>query len=195
MRQASHITLSGYVTADPQLRFTNSAHTPVTTIKMGSAPRYLDKATGEWRDGETSYYEVTCWRRLAENVAGSLRKGDMITVQGRCRIKTHVEGERTWIKLEVVADTVGHDLSYGWARFYRGLSLPPGVVQGIANGEATRQGMAPDETDMPEYADDEGFDGDGAQVAPAGEPDGLDGALTAGEARVDDAPLVESAPF
>ncbi len=157
MSQSNYITLTGFVTAEPTLGFTKASKTPVTRIRVGSTPRWLDRGTGEWRDGETSYYNVKCWRKLAENVTGSLRKGDMILVHGKFRTRTWVdEQQHTRVELDVEADSVGHDMSFGWSHFNRGVHVPPGAVRGLANGEAVRQQMAPDD-DLPqdvEYADD-----------------------------------------
>jgi single-strand DNA-binding protein len=153
MSQGNYIILSGYVTAEPKLGHTKASQTPVTKIRVGSTPRWLDRTTGEWRDGETSYYNVKCWRKLAENVNGSLRKGDMVLVRGKFRTRTWVDDQQhTRIELEVEADSVGHDLSFGWSRFNRGAHVPPGAMKGLEDGEAARQGMAP-EVDLSEDAE------------------------------------------
>jgi single-strand DNA-binding protein len=213
MSQSNYITLTGYVTAEPRLGFTKASKMPVTKIRVGSTPRWLDRGTGEWRDGETSYYSVRCWRKLAENVTGSLRKGDMILVRGKFRTRTWVDDQqRTRIELEVDADSVGHDMSYGWSHFNRGVHVPPGANRAQANGEALRQQMTPD-NDLPEDAEfadgpdeydgsygnlpgDDGFDGDGpaAGSAPAGPDDPPQGAprLSDGEGdRAEDSAFAE----
>jgi len=156
MSQTNYITLTGYVTAEPKLGKTTTTGTPVTRIRVGSTPRRLDRQTGEWRDGETSYYDVVCWRKLAENVAGSLRKGDMILVRGRFHTRTWVDDQqRTRVQIEVDADSVGHDMSFGWSHFNRGVHMSPSVARGIAEGEARRQGMGPDaDADFPSGPDD-----------------------------------------
>jgi single-strand DNA-binding protein len=179
MSQGNYIILTGYVTSEPKLGFTKVSRTPVTKIRVGSTPRWLDRGTGEWRDGETSYFNVKCWRKLAENVTGSLRKGDMVLVRGKFRTRTWVDDQQhTRVELEVEADSVGHDMAFGWSRFNRGVHVPPpgaGVAQ--ANGEAIRQDMAPDGglPEDSEFADepdeygggygnlpgDEALDGDG----------------------------------
>ena len=182
MSQTNYITLTGYVTAEPKLGQTKATGTPVTHIRVGSTPRRLDRQTGEWRDGETSYYNVTCWRKLAENVAGSLRKGDMILVHGRFRTRTWLDDQQhTRVELEVDADSVGHDMSFGWSRFNRGVHVSPSVARGIAQGEAFRHDMGPDadlleDAEFPGGPDDYGnpsgeggYDGSGAGLAP-GEP-------------------------
>jgi single-strand DNA-binding protein len=153
MSQDNTITVRGYVTAEPRMRQRTPEQVPVATIRVGSTPRKLNRETGEWQDGETSYYSVTCWRKLAENVHGSLRKGDMVIVRGKVSTRSWLDDQqRVRMEVEIEADSVGHDLAFGWSRFNRGVHTPPSVREGLANGEAIRQGMAPD----PDLADDDG---------------------------------------
>jgi len=191
MSQDDQITVRGFVTAEPRLWPRTAERPPVATIRVGSTRRKLNRETGEWQDGETSYYTVKCWRRLAENVHGSLRKGDMVFVRGRVVTRNWVDDQQR-VRTEVLieADSVGHDLAFGWSHFNRGLHTPPSVVAGIAQGEAIRQEMAPD----PDLPDDYPFidDRDGgtgergaglAASAPEGpdDPDGPDGPGQAGD--------------
>jgi single-strand DNA-binding protein len=152
MSQDNTITVRGYVTAEPKMWQRTPEQVPVATIRVGSTPRKLNRETGEWQDGETSYYSVKCWRKLAENVHGSLRKGDMVIVRGKVSTRSWLDDQqRVRMEVEIEADSVGHDLAFGWSRFNRGLHTPPSVREGLANGEAVRQGMAPD-PDLPDDA-------------------------------------------
>ena len=145
MSQVGYVTLTGYVTAEPKMWQTARTQTSVASVRVGSTPRRLNRGTGEWQDGETSYYTVKCWRRLAENVHGSLRKGDMIIVRGKISTRTWVDDQqRTRTEMQVEADSVGHDLSFGWSRFNRGVQVPPGSRRGIDEGEAARHAMSHD---------------------------------------------------
>ena len=146
MSQVGYVTLTGYVTAEPKMWQTTRTQTSVASVRVGSTPRRLNRGTGEWQDGETSYYTVKCWRRLAENVHGSLRKGDMIIVRGKISTRTWVDDQqRTRTEMQVEADSVGHDLSFGWSRFNRGVQVPPpGSRRGIDEGEAARHAMSHD---------------------------------------------------
>ncbi len=145
MSQDNTITVRGYVTAEPKMWQRTPEQAPVATIRVGSTPRRLNRETGEWQDGETSYYTVKCWRKLAENVHGSLRKGDMVIVRGKVSTRSWLDDQqRVRMEVEIEADSVGHDLAFGWSRFNRGLHTPPGVMEGLARGEAARHDMAPD---------------------------------------------------
>ena len=117
----NQITLRGFVTAEPKFRQTAQTATPVAEIRVGSTPRRLNRETGEWQDAPTSYYTVKCWRRLAINAASSLKKGDMVVIRGRFYMHSWVDNQqRPRSVLEIEADSLGHDLAYGWSHFLRG---------------------------------------------------------------------------
>jgi single-strand DNA-binding protein len=62
---------------------------------------------------------VTCWRQLAENVAGSVARGQPVVVTGRLRVRSRDVDSGRLVWAEVDAHTVGHDLSQGTAAFRR----------------------------------------------------------------------------
>ena len=70
----SFLTLVGNLTVDPALSRT-PAGTPVCRFRIAANERVFDRVAGQWRDGSVLYLPVICWRRLAENVAASLRRG------------------------------------------------------------------------------------------------------------------------
>jgi single-strand DNA-binding protein len=144
MTQENQITLRGYVTTEPKFYQRTLQSVPFTDLRVGSTPRRLNRTTGEWEDGPTTYYRVKCWRRVAINAACSLRKGDKVIIRGQLQVSTWVDNEqRPRTTVEVDADTVGHDLEYGWSIFTRSLK---GATErlGIDTGEATRQDIGAD---------------------------------------------------
>jgi single-strand DNA-binding protein len=155
MSQENTITLRGFVTAEPKFWHTTPTQTPHAEIRLGSTPRRLNRATGEWEDGETSYYTVKCWRRLAVNVKGSLRKGDMILVRGKVVMRTWVDDQqRNRVQMQVEADSVGHDLAFGWSHFNRGDQSPWNSSRRQAEDEALRPDVdAYEDADDPEAVD------------------------------------------
>ena len=98
------ITVVGNLTADPELRFTNSG-IPVASFTVASTPRTFDRQSGEWKDGEALFLRCSIWRDAAENVAESLTKGARVIVQGN---------NRTSIELQV--DEIGPSLRYATAK-------------------------------------------------------------------------------
>jgi len=110
------ITVIGNLTDDPELRFTPSG-AAVAKFRVASTPRFMDKASGEWKDGEPLFLSCTVWRQAAENVAESLQRGARVIVSGRLKQRSYEtrEGEkRTVIELEV--DEIGPSLRYATAK-------------------------------------------------------------------------------
>jgi single-strand DNA-binding protein len=66
------VTLIGNLTDDPELRFTPNG-AAVANFRLAVTPRV--RQGDSWTDGETSFFRVTCWRQLAENVTETLGKG------------------------------------------------------------------------------------------------------------------------
>ena len=140
MSQDNQITLRGYLTAEPRLYQKTPTATPVTEIRVGSTPRRLNRETGEWQDAPTSYFTVKCWRRLAINAASSLHKGETVIIRGRFYTNTWVDSQQqTRTTLEIEADSLGHDLAYGWSHFLRGVRQQPRDEAGGDGGELARQ--------------------------------------------------------
>jgi single-strand DNA-binding protein len=110
------ITVIGNLTDDPELRFTTSG-AAVAKFRIASTPRTLDRASGEWKDGEPLFLACSVWRQAAENVAESLQRGSRVIVSGRLRQRSYEtkDGEkRTVYELEV--DEIGPSLRYATAK-------------------------------------------------------------------------------
>ena len=110
------ITVVGSLTDDPELRFTPSG-AAVAKFRVASTPRTLDRASGEWKDGEPLFLACNIWRDAAEHVAESLQRGARVIVTGRLRQRSYEtrEGEkRTVYELEV--DEIGPSLRYATAK-------------------------------------------------------------------------------
>ena len=107
------VTVVGNVTRDPELRFTPGG-APVANF--GLAWNRKDQ------NGEevVSFFDITCWRSLAENVAESITKGQRVIVYGRLdqRSWENQEGERR-SKVEIVADEVAPSLLWATAEITR----------------------------------------------------------------------------
>jgi single-strand DNA-binding protein len=109
-------TVAGNLTADPELRFT-TAGGPVARFTVASTSRVQDNSSGEWRDGDTLFLRCTVWRRTAENVVESLRKGNRVVVTGRLQQRTYEtdDGQRR-STIELVADEVSVSLRHAIVR-------------------------------------------------------------------------------
>lgn len=113
------ITVVGNVTADPELRYTQSG-LAVANFTIASTPRTFDRQSNEWKDGEALFLRASVWREFAEHVANSLQKGMRVIAQGRLKQRSYEtkEGERrTALELEV--DEIGPSLRFATAQVTR----------------------------------------------------------------------------
>jgi len=116
MANETTITVIGNLTDDVELRFTPSG-AAVAKFRVASTPRFMDRATNEWKDGEPLFLSCTVWRQAAEHVAESLQRGTRVIVSGRLRQRSYEtrEGEKRTV-LEVEVDEIGPSLRYATAK-------------------------------------------------------------------------------
>lgn len=147
MFNGATVTLAGYVATEPYYRLTNNDTTPLASMRVAWTSRFIDRETGEWRDGKTSFANVNCWRKLADNAACSLRKGQAIVLTGRLQVRDYDDKEgRRRIAVDIEADSIGHDLSRGISHFRRTRPSPGNATaEGLARGEAIRGGLIDDD--------------------------------------------------
>jgi len=103
----TQITIVGNLVDDPQLRYTPTGQA-VANFRVASTPRFLDRNTNEWKDGDSLFLTCNVWRQAAENVAESLQRGMRVIVTGRLRQRSYEtrEGEKRTV-YEVEVDDVG----------------------------------------------------------------------------------------
>ena len=110
------ITVVGNLTADPEMRYTNSG-VPFASFTIASTPRTFDKQANEWKDGEALFLRATVWREFAEHVANSLTKGTRVIARGNLRQRSYDDKDgqrRTSYELDV--DEIGPSLRWATAR-------------------------------------------------------------------------------
>jgi single-strand DNA-binding protein len=111
-----YVTLSGNVAADPR-QFSLSDGSRVTSLRVATSRRYLDRQTQEWHSTPPVFFAVRCYRGLADNVAQSVQRGQPVVVHGRLRIREFERDGQRRFMAEVEASSVGHDLKWGIASF------------------------------------------------------------------------------
>lgn len=111
------ITIVGNCVKEPELRFLPSG-AAVCNLTVAVTPRVKD---GEnWKDGETMWFRLACWRQLAESVAESVVKGTRVIASGRlsCRSYETKAGEKR-TDLELQVDSIGPELRFATASVNR----------------------------------------------------------------------------
>jgi single-strand DNA-binding protein len=164
MNNDANIDLAGFVASEPSFKrlATGTSH---AKLRVAYTERRLNRETGEWGDGPTSFVTVLCWRSLADNVAMCLRKGEPVLVRGRLRVREYEgkDGSRG-TETEIDASSVGHDLNRGVAHFSRTRRAPGETAAESAEAPAVGQSQDGEEEDPPA-----GRDGPGRPADAAGE--------------------------
>ena len=147
------VVLVGNVTRDPELRFTNTGQA-TATFGLAVNRRWQNRQTQEWEEA-TSFFDVVCWREMAENVSESLVRGSRVMVAGRLEQRSWEtqDGDKR-SKVEVVADEVGPSLRWATAQVTKNDRRGPSDGGGRGGGGGRRRAAAP-ATDRPAYSTDE----------------------------------------
>ena len=118
------VTVLGWVGGDISYREVSGGF-GVANFRIGTTPRHFDKVVGGWVDRPTTWFQVECWRSLADNVRQSVQRGHPVLVTGRLKTTEWVDGEgvnRT--KTVIDAFSVGHDLARGTTAFTKAARRP-----------------------------------------------------------------------
>ena len=135
------ITLTGLVATTPKQIVTGDG-LAITSFRLASTQRRFDRTEQKWVDGETNWFTVTAFRQLASNVVSSVQKGHRIVVTGRLRVRDWKTDERTGTSVDIDAEAIGHDLSWGTAQFTRSASAKVAEADEAAEAEAPAAGGA-----------------------------------------------------
>jgi len=114
----TEININGNVVGEPVMVPTKSG-VAMCSLRVAVNSRRFDKATQIWLDGDTTFFNVTSWRGLAENVATCVKKGDPVVVVGKLRVREWTNEEKSGTSVEIEAASIGHDLSRGSSEFTR----------------------------------------------------------------------------
>jgi single-strand DNA-binding protein len=128
------ITIIGNLVNDPELRYTPTGQA-VATFRVASTPRFMDRQTNEWKDGDSLFLSCNVWRQAAENVAESLQRGMRVIVSGRLRQRSYEtkEGEKRTV-YEVEVDEVGPSLRNASAKVNKSARSGSGSGSGFGGG-------------------------------------------------------------
>ncbi len=131
------VTIVGNVTRDPELRFTQG-QMAIATFGVAWNKKRQDA------EDEVSFFDVTCFRQLAENVAESITKGTRVVIYGTLQQRSweNNEGQRR-SKVEILADDVAPSLKWASAQVSRNEYKGGGVQPGAQQGGRQQPGSAP----------------------------------------------------
>lgn len=110
MSDTPEVHFVGRLGSDPELRFTNGGKA-VANFSFVVSRKWKD-ANGEWQEVPT-WLNVSCWDKMGENVAESLKKGDRVRVSGVLENRKYEDRDgETRYSLEIRADDVAASLRW-----------------------------------------------------------------------------------
>ncbi len=162
------IVIRGFTASNPTLAALPNG-VPVVNFRLASTPRWQD-ATGTWKEGTTNWYTIKAYRRLAQNIAVSVQKGQPLVISGRQRInRWNREDGTQGTTVEIDAQGIGHDLNYGTSSFARTVekralpNTPQGALPNTPQGAPDAVSHVPQNAELPSTVAQSA----GAQVAGA----------------------------
>jgi single-strand DNA-binding protein len=112
------VTVIGNITRDPELRYTANGQANAN-FGLAVNRRWMNRQTNEWEE-RTSFFNVVCWREMADNVSESLQKGARVIVSGRLEQRSwETENGDKRSVVEIVADETGPSLRWATAQVNR----------------------------------------------------------------------------
>ncbi len=144
---SNSMTVVGNLTREPELRFLSSGRA-VCNLGLASSRRY--QVNNEWQE-QTSFFNLTVWGDMAENVAASLTKGARVVASGRMESREYEKDGVTRTAFDLIVDEIAPSLR--WARCTVEKIAPgagsqggaPRVVTGAANNRDPIFGQEPEE--------------------------------------------------
>jgi single-strand DNA-binding protein len=118
MANDNSVTVVGNLTRDPELRFTNAGQ-PQCQFGIAVNRRWQNRQTQEWEE-QVSFFNVTAWGDMGENISDSLGKGDRVVVTGRLQQRSWEtqDGDKRSV-VEIVADEIGPSLRWATAEIQK----------------------------------------------------------------------------
>jgi len=151
MSNGNTVVLVGNVTRDPELRFTPTGQA-TSTFGLAVNRRWQNRQTQEWEEA-TSFFDIVCWREMAENAAESLVRGARVIVTGRLEQRSWEtpEGDKR-SKIEVIADEIGPSLRWATAQITKNerrspSDVPAGAARSGYQSRARSEGVSAQDSD------------------------------------------------
>lgn len=126
MANDTSITVRGWAGAKPTLYINSQTQgkkiskISTTVLNVGVTPRNYNRQTGDFQDGDTTWYSVRCYGALARNVAISIQKGTPVLVRGKLTTRSYQD--KTGVDRQaqvIIADSLAIDLNYGVANYMK----------------------------------------------------------------------------
>jgi single-strand DNA-binding protein len=109
--QPQSITVVGNLTEDSVLRSTQNGKSVVNNT-IAATPRFFDKETSEWKDGETTFFPITLWGADADNFAASSAKGLRVIAVGKVKPDSYEKDGITHKTFKLEVDEIAFSTAF-----------------------------------------------------------------------------------
>ena len=99
MADMNNVSLTGRLTRDPELKFTQS----------GKAVAKVSLAVGGFKQDDTTFVNLIGWEKLAETMGEYLRKGSRIAVVGKLSIRNYEDENK---QKKYVTEVIVRELTF-----------------------------------------------------------------------------------
>ena len=129
----------GNLTEDATINFTASGR-QVANVNIANNPRYFNKQTNQWEEGETWFVRGSIWNDYAANVVESLRKGMQVMAWGRLVNRSFEDkqgNQRSSVEMQI--DEIGPTLRFATAQVNKSGGGQGGGWEGQPQNQAQGQ--------------------------------------------------------
>lgn len=106
------VTMSGTLTADPELRFVGQDGVAVASFTLAGNDRKFNRDTNQWQNGEPTYIDCVAWKTLAENITENLKKGSHVIARGSLKQESWEKDGQKRSRLKLEVDDLGPSLKF-----------------------------------------------------------------------------------
>lgn len=97
------VTFTGRAGADPEIKFSANGSCIAKVRVVTNARRLVE---GTWEDTDTSWWTVTAFGKTAEAIGDGVRKGELLTITGKIKMREWEQDGAKRSAPEVIADQV-----------------------------------------------------------------------------------------
>ena len=91
----NNVSLTGRLTRDPELKYTNGSNIPVLSFTLAVNRNFKNKQG----DVEADFINCVAWNKAAENISNYFQKGSLIGIEGSIQTRTYddKDGKRVYL--------------------------------------------------------------------------------------------------
>jgi single-strand DNA-binding protein len=109
------VTLTGRLVRDPELKTTSNGKV-LAKFTVVTNDRVRNRDTQEWEDSNTTFWDVTAFDQLAENIGEQFRQGSLVVITGKVRQENWEKDGQKRSALRVQANDAGLSLKFSQSR-------------------------------------------------------------------------------